>query len=177
MDNNFLISVLLSTIPALLVFLTAYIVFKQQIRRELETKLLDLKLKDSKEIKMLRLQAYERLALFLERISPYSLIGRCMEQDMISQELQYAIVKTIRAEFEHNLSQQIYVSDNCWNLVVQAKDEIIKTINLVSAQLPPDASAQELSRVIIQAVANANVPLPTQQALEFLKMEVRSLFN
>jgi hypothetical protein len=159
-----------------LVFLTAYFSFKQFTKKELEIKLLELKLKDTKEIKILRLQAYERLALFLERISPFALVNRCIEPDMISQELQYSLVKTIRAEFEHNLSQQIYVSDNCWNLIVQSKDEIIKTINLISAQVSADASAQELSRIIFQAVANANVPLPTQQALDFLKAEAREIF-
>lgn len=176
MDASIILNILLAIIPALLVFLTAYFSLKQFTKKEIEVKLLELKLKDSKEIKMLRLQAYERLALFLERISPFALIGRCIEPDMISHELQYALVKTIRAEFEHNLSQQIYVSDNCWNLIVQSKDEIIKTINLVGAQVNADASAQELSRIIFQAIANANVPLPTQQALDFLKAEARETF-
>jgi hypothetical protein len=176
MNFEYLIDVLSLTIPPTLVFLTAYFMLKQQSRKELELKMLDLKLRDSKDMKILRLQAYERLALFLERISPYSLISRCIEPDMISQELQYAIVKTVRAEFEHNLSQQVYVSDNTWSLIVQSKDEIIKTINLISAQVASDASAQELSRYILQAIGNANMPLPTQQALDYLKAEGRELF-
>ena len=176
MNFDYLIDVLSLTIPPLLVFLTAYFMLKQQSRKELELKMLDLKLRDSKEMRVLRLQAYERLALFLERVSPYSLVGRCIEPDMISQELQYALVRTIRAEFEHNLSQQVYVSDNAWNLIVQSKDEIIKTINVISAQVSGDASAQELSRFLLQAIANANMPLPTQQALDYLKAEARELF-
>ncbi len=176
MNLEYLIDVLTLIIPPTLVFLTAYFILKNQSRKELEIKMLELKLRDNKEMKILRLQAYERLSLFLERISPYSVISRCIEPEMISQELQYAIVKTIRAEFEHNLSQQVYVSDNAWNLIVQSKDEIIKTINLISAQVAGDASAQELSRYIFQAVANTNVPLPTQQALDFLKAEARELF-
>lgn len=163
-------------VPSTLVFLTAYLIFKQQSKKELEARMLELKMKDSKDIKILRLQAYERLILFLERISPFALVSRCIEANMISQELQYAMVKTVRTEFEHNLSQQIYVSNNSWDLIVQSKDEIIKTINLVSAQVPADASAQELSRVIFQAIAGANVPLPTQQALDFLKTEARENF-
>ncbi|HRN94870.1 MAG: hypothetical protein KF706_02020 [Chitinophagales bacterium] len=176
MDYSIVLTIFAITVPAALVLLTAYLVFKQQTKKELETKLLDLKLKDSREIKVLRLQAYERLAMFLERISPFSLVSRCIEADMISPELQYAMVKTIKAEFEHNLSQQIYVSDNCWNLIVQSKDETIKTINLIAAQVNADASAQELSRIIFTAVAGANAPLPTQHALDFLKAEVREIF-
>ncbi|MBX2903768.1 MAG: hypothetical protein KF872_09450 [Chitinophagales bacterium] len=176
MEASAILQILSITIPGVLVLLTAYLVLKQYTKKELEAKLLEIKLKDSKELKVLRLQAYERLALFLERISPFALVARCIEPDMASHELQYAIVKTVRAEFEHNLSQQIYVSDNCWNLIVQSKDEIIKTINLVSAQVNAGASAQELSRIIFQAVANANVPMPTQQALDFLKAEARETF-
>jgi hypothetical protein len=95
---------------------------------------------------------------------------------MIATELQYAMVKNIREEFEHNLSQQVYVSSNAWNLIVAAKDEIIKTVNLIGTQLPPESSSGQLINAIFNGIANANAPLPTEHALEFLKAECRELF-
>jgi hypothetical protein len=176
METNIILEILKLTIPAFIVFLTVYFMLQHQFKRDLEIKILELKMKDSKELKILRLQAYERLSLFLERIAPYNIITRTLEPEMLGQELQYAIIRTIRAEFDHNLSQQIYVSANAWSMISQSKDEIIKTIGMISAQVPNEVSAHELSRIIIDAIANANVPLPTQQALDFLKAEARELF-
>ena len=95
---------------------------------------------------------------------------------MLSHELQYAMVKNIREEFEHNLSQQIYVSSNAWNLIVQSKEEMMKTVNLIGTQLPPESSSGQLINALFQGIQNANTTLPTEQALEFLKAECRELF-
>ncbi len=164
------------TLPALIVFLTAYFLLTRYMQKDATAKAIEMKLKRDKEIVMLRLQAYERLALFLERIAPVNVISRVRMPDMMCTELQYAIVKNIREEFEHNLSQQIYISSDTWRLIVAAKDEIIKTVNLIGQQLPPDASSGQLINAIFTGIANANVPLPTEQALEVLKAECRELF-
>ncbi len=164
------------TIPALIVFLTAYFLLTRYMQKEATAKAIEMKLKRDKEITLLRLQAYERLALFLERIGPASVISRVRTPDMICTELQYAMVRSIREEYEHNLSQQVYVSSATWNLIVAAKDEIIKTVNLIGQQLPPDASAGQLINAIFTGIARTNAPLPTEQALEVLKTECRELF-
>jgi hypothetical protein len=95
---------------------------------------------------------------------------------MLSSELQYAIVKNIREEFEHNLSQQIYVSSSAWNLIVSAKEEMMKTVNLIGTQLPSESSAGQLINALFTGIQKANAPLPTEHALEFLKAECRELF-
>ncbi len=164
------------TLPALIVFLTAYFMLTKYIQQEANVKALELKMKRDKEIMILRLQAYERLALFLERITPASVINRVRTPEMLSTELQYAIVRNIREEFEHNLSQQVYVSSNAWNLIVASKDEIVKFINMVGTQTPPEGSAGQLINAIFTGIANANAPLPTEHALEYLKAECRELF-
>lgn len=171
-----LIELLKYIIPALTVFLTAYFLIINYLKKEAAEKAIELKLKRDKEIVMLRLQSYERLALFLERINPVSVITRVRTPDMLANELQYAVVRSIREEYEHNLSQQIYVSSDAWNLIVASKDEILKTINLIGNQMPSDASAGMLINAIVNGIQNANVPLPTQHALEFLKEECRQLF-
>jgi hypothetical protein len=176
MTLSALLEILKYTLPALIVFLTAYFLLSRYMQREAATKAIELKMKRDKEIVMLRLQAYERLALFLERINFAPVISRVRTPDMLASELQYAIVKNMREEFEHNLSQQVYVSSNAWNLIVQAKEEMMKTVNLIGTQLPGEASAGQLINALFSGIQNANSPLPTEHALEYLKAECRELF-
>ncbi len=171
-----ILEILKYTLPALLVFLTAYFLLTRYMQKEATAKMIEMKMKRDKEITMLRLQAFERLALFLERIGPANVIARVRTPDMICTELQYAMVKNIREEYEHNLSQQVYVSSASWNLIVASKDEIIKMVNLIAQQLPPDASSGQLINAIFTGIQRANAPLPTEQALEILKTECRELF-
>jgi hypothetical protein len=170
------LEILKYTLPALIVFLTAYYLLTRYMMKDATEKAIELKMKRDKEIVMLRLQAYERLALFLERISFAPVISRVRTPDMLSNELQYAIVKNIREEYEHNLSQQIYVSTDAWNLITQAKEEMMKTVNLIGTQLPSEASSGQLINALFNGIQNANAPLPTEHALEFLKNECRQLF-
>jgi hypothetical protein len=176
MEISAFLDILKYTLPALIVFLTAYFLLTRYMRKEAVEKTIEMKMKRDKEITILRLQAYERLALFLERINPVAVIARVRTSDMISNELQYAIVKNIREEFEHNLSQQVYISSDAWNLIVASKDEIIKTINLIGNQMPSEASAGQLVNAIFHGIAGAGAPLPSEHALDFLKSECRQLF-
>lgn len=173
--NQFM-EILKYTLPALIVFLTAYYLLTRYMQRDATAKAIELKMKRDKEIVMLRLQAYERLALFLERMSPAGIISRTRTPDMSARDLQYAIVKSIREEYEHNLSQQIYISSDAWNLIVSAKDQIIQMVNLIGNQQGGDASAGQLINAIFTGIANANTQLPTEHALEYLKAECRQLF-
>ena len=77
------------------------------------------------------MQAYERLVLFLERMNPDNLVLRCYEPTMDSKLLKDVMVQNIRNEFEHNLSQQLYISNEAWALIKNAKEEMISTINTV----------------------------------------------
>lgn len=173
---NIILEILKYTLPALIVFLTAYFLLTKYMNRDANLKAIELKMKRDKEIVMLRLQAYERLALFLERINFAPVISRVRTPDMLASELQYAIVKNIREEFEHNLSQQIYVSSGAWSLIVTAKEEMMRTVNLIGTQLPSEASAGQLINALFTGIQNANAQIPTEQALEHLKAECRELF-
>ncbi len=170
------LEILKYTLPALVVFLTAYLLLTRYMQREAAEKAIELKLKRDKEIVMLRLQAYERLSLFLERINFAQVIQRVRTPDMLSNELQYAMVRNIREEFEHNLSQQVYVSSDAWRLIVQAKEEMMKTVNLIGSSLPSESSAGQLISALFTGIQNSNSMLPTETALEFLKAECRELF-
>ena len=170
-----LLDICLVTIPAALIGGGLYMFLKTFVRRDLDVRLLELRVGTNKETRLLKLQAYERMAIFLERISPAAVISRVLEPDMINHELQLAIIRTIRGEFEHNLSQQIYISSDAWTLIVSSKDELIKAIGMIASQVPSDASGQQVGRVILDSIANSGQMLPTQTALEFLKNEAREL--
>jgi len=89
--------------------------------------------------------------------------------------LQAELLETIRSEFNHNLSQQVYMSDSAWTLVKNSKEETIKLINLASSNVNDDATGTELSKIILQLVMKIE-KLPNQTALEYLKKELRQSF-
>ncbi len=168
--------VFLYTIPSLVVFLTAYVVMHTFLEREKAQMQLKLNLENAKKLVPIRLQAYERLVLLMERISPELLIPRVYKKDMTPEQFHYALVTTVRQEYEHNLSQQIYVSAEAWEAVRSAKENILKLINTVASDEKFNDSVQKMSRVIIETYASVD-NTPTDQAIAILKQEVQQIFG
>lgn len=121
----------------------------------------------------LRLQAYERMALFLERIEPNQLVMRIHSQGLSVAQEQNLLLTAIRSEFEHNLSQQIYISTPVWNQVSGAKDDIIDIINAVAANFEPNADSLAFAEALLAAAAEKPV---VYKAMSALKAEVQRLF-
>ena len=117
------------TIPSFIVFLTAWIVIRNMIKNDQEKRRQEIILQGARSVTPIKLQAYERIVLFLERISLESLLMRVSTPDMTASQLQSALITTIRSEFEHNLSQQIYMSPQAWEVVRNARSNTIKIIN------------------------------------------------
>jgi len=113
-------------LPSAVVFATAYYLVKKMLDNEYSKKLLDLKNNNQKEVIPIKLQAYERIALFLERITPSSMMMRIPHSSLNVLQFQSSLLKTIRTEFEHNMSQQIYMSNQCWKAVTDAKETTIE---------------------------------------------------
>lgn len=122
-----------------------------------------------------RLQAYERVILFLERTSLQNLILRTQKQGMSARTLQALMVQTIRSEFDHNITQQVYISNNAWSIVKRTKEENIKFINATAAKMKDDASSNDLAMNLLKIIANAE-NTPNDVAVELIKKEVRRLF-
>lgn len=162
-------------VAAAAVFFTAYFLLKQFLTNEERKRLLELRMKNQHLITPIRLQAYERLVLFLERISPNSMVVRVYQPSMNAFQLQTLLIKTVRDEFEHNLSQQIYVSDNAWALIRNAKEETVKLINIAASRVGDQASATDLSTAIIEISMQSPVQ-KNYQAIEYLKSEIHQLF-
>ncbi len=163
--------IILVTVPALMVLITAYFSIKQGFKNEQDKRRNELVMANSKTITPIRLQAYERLTLFLERISIESLIMRTNKAEVTSKDLQAAMLTTIRAEYNHNLSQQIYVSPQAWEVLKNAKSNTLKLINSSAEKLPPKARGADLSKYLLEAVIEMDKE-PSHVALDFLKGEV-----
>ena len=158
-------------LPAILVMITAWVVIRNMLRDDQEKRRQELLLQTAKTITPIKLQAYERIVLFLERISPESLIMRTAKPEMTAQQMHSALISSIRSEYEHNLSQQIYMSNEAWEMVKNAKGTVVRVINTVATQLPPPATGEELSRLLIEEVLDMDTE-PCRTALNFVKAEV-----
>jgi hypothetical protein len=157
-------------LPAGIVFITTYYLVKNFLDHESRKKTIDLKLANQAVLTPIRLQAYERVILFLERINPNGMVMRA-NKNTSAAIFQAELLKTIRNEFEHNLSQQIYMSNKAWETVVKAKEETIKLINVASSKVNADAGGMELAQTII-AVSSQLSELPTKSAIDVVKKEI-----
>lgn len=163
------------TLPSLIVFVTAYLVIRQFLEAETRRQRHLSATKNQELITPLRLQAYERVVLFLERISPESMLMRITVQNLTNQQLQKEMLTSLRAEYEHNLSQQVYISPKAWEMVKNARTNLTLLINKSSAKVNPASPAIELSRVLLEDIMDAEGS-PVAPAIEFLKKEIHINF-
>lgn len=120
----------------------------------------------------IRLQAYERMVLFLERIKPNNLLLRIGNIDTQSIDFQRLLLQEIREEYNHNLAQQIYMSQESWEHIQTAMQEVIVLINTSASEIPTDSAALNLSKKIFEKVLSAGKE-PCQEAIIFLKKEIQ----
>ncbi len=168
---NDLLEILKYTLPALIVFLTAFFILRAFMKNEEKKRKFELNISRKDSILPLRLQAYERLILFLERISPESIVMRMGQTDMSVAQLQNEMVSSVRTELEHNLAQQAYISNMAWELIKSSRTNIIRLINETASELKPAESGIALSRKILENSINSEVS-PTREAIVYLKKEL-----
>ena len=174
-----IVQVLVALLPSLVVFLTAFYLIRgflaAQTGERLAAHRKDISSEDRRHTLPLRLQGYERLTLFAERIELGPMVLRLHKSNMSARMLHAELIATIREEFQHNVTQQLYVSDRAWQKVKKAKDETIHLVNLCYEQTGDVPSATELSQRIFATVAKLS-HTPSQEALLALREEVRKLF-
>lgn len=123
----------------------------------------------------LQLQAYERLLLFVDRTNPANLLPRLNDPEYLAAELHYQVLGEIRNEFQHNITQQLYVSPTAWEIVKRIKNDTVSLANSAIKVLPPHASALEFSKLILGQMAKMeNNPYDVAAAL--IRDEARQLF-
>jgi hypothetical protein len=161
-------------LPSVVVFITAYYLVKMMLSKESKVKELEVSSGAKKDVLFLRLQAYERLILLMERIAPPNLIMRMDRNGLSASDFQLDLLTTIRAEYEHNIAQQLYISQAAWKVVCQAKEELITIINLSVQDTSGGQTAIEYSRILMEMYYSSDQP--AQKAIDFLKNEARTLF-
>ena len=160
-------------IPALVTGVIAFLFFREHTDNENNRRNFILKESIQKESLPIRLQAYERLTLFLERISPQNLLKRVSPISQEVENYKSLLIQTVEQEYEHNLSQQIYVSDPCWRIVSAAKNSTIQTI--VSFNNKGVSTANDIRPLLLDILLNNEVT--TEIALNFLNEEVTILLK
>lgn len=134
-----------------------------------------LKAEDKKLITPMRLQAYERMVLFLERITPHSMIFRVQKPGMNVLQLQTSILQNIRQEYEHNQAQQLYISNEAWSMAKTAKEELVRLVNNAASKVQPEEDATALSKEIFASLISEEKSI-TDRALTVLKKDIQALF-
>ena len=163
------------TIPAALVLLGMYLLVKNFLQKDFETKLTELRLKSSETILPIRLQAYERVCLLLERVSPSNIIPRVNDNSFNAAVLKQRLTMEIREELNHNLSQQVYMSDQAWAVTKSAIDDLIAIINASAATIDPEAKGIELAKDIFERYGSLEQD-PIVLALVTVKSEIRQFY-
>jgi len=161
-------------LPAVVVGVISYFFFKGHTANEEGRRRYLIQKEAQKSIIPARLQAYERLTLFLERIDPNKLLIRVKPYSNELQEYENLLIKNIDQEYEHNLSQQIYVSSDCWNLITAAKNATMQIIRQ-SAMNEKNDSSDKLREYILNHFMGEITP--SKKALEYVTKEVKELFD
>ena len=173
MDTTRIIELISYTLPTLIMGFVAYSFFELYTKNETKKRRYLLQ-KDSKpDTLSLRLQAYERMTLFLERINPSQLLVRITPISDDKNDYQNFVIAQIEQEYEHNLAQQIYVSEECWSTITTAKNATIQMI-LLSTKNEKISDANQLREVILSDLLKK--PSPSNTALAFVKNEVSQLW-
>lgn len=162
-------------IPALIIGVSAWIIVRYYVKTEKEKLVIKIGLKNKDLITPVRLQAYERTILLLERMEASQIIMRNVAIGQTASQLQQSLISNIRDEFDHNLSQQLYISSEAWGLIKSAREAAITAINKAAAQIAPEAPASDLAQLIFTGEVSAETS-EIRNAIEFVKAEARMLF-
>lgn len=168
---NVWIQLLQIILPSLLTATVIYLIIREFLKSEEKRKETELRKQLSSQITPMKVQAYERMVIFLERLNPSNLVLRVNKHNMTNKQLHHALIQTIKQEYEHNISQQLFISNGAWQLIKTAKEETIKLINIAYSKVPPDNSSNELSLTIINVISSIEKKLPHEIALDYLKKE------
>ena len=169
------IEIIKYTIPAALMLLLTYLLLSNFVDNEEKRRQFYLRKDLNKKSLPMRFQAFERLTVFLERITPNHLVLRVKPGNMPLGAYRKILVDTIRQEYDYNVSQQVYISDKSWNSIVSAKSQVVSMINKVSSEMDENATAVDLSRKLIELEMTEDI-FPTKAAILLLKHEAARNF-
>lgn len=162
-------------IPSLVVLAVCYVIINKVMEDHQNRLQLELRKQNASLLTPLKLQAYERMILFLERISPQMLINNYNDGTNTARGLKHLMESSVSQEYMHNLSQQIYISNQAWNIIKVVKEEVVQLIHETYENMEMDATGVDLSKAIIDKMIADNY-IPTHKAIDFLKAEINLYF-
>ena len=171
----YLLDILKYTVSGLGVVWIAFFLIKPYLDKSERIQLLEFKKSVANNTLPLRLQAYERIILFMERINPENLLIRLNATGYSAAELHNLIITEVRSEYQHNTTQQVYVTSRAWGIAKRVKDD---TLNLVSGAiktLPETASGLDLSRVVLVTLSQMENN-PYEIGAELIRKDLEELF-
>ena len=171
----YLLDILKYTVSGLGVVWIAFYLIKPYLERGERLQLLEFKKAVSNQTMPLRLQAYERAVLFIERINPANLLIRLNGPAYNAHELYKLIVEDIRNEYQHNITQQIYVSSRAWAVVKRVKEDTLGIVNSAVKSLPDTATGLELSKIILGRLSQLE-DNPYEIGSDLLRKDLEDLF-
>ena len=171
----YLLDILKFTIAGAGVVWIAFYLFKPYLDKQNQLQILELKRSVSTQTLPLRLQAYERVVLFIERINPANMLIRLNVGGLSAAELHIIVVNEIRNEFQHNVSQQLYVSSHAWQVVKRIKEDTLKLVNSAASALPEGATGLELGKAILSHLSQMERD-PYDGAVNLIRADLEELF-
>ncbi|HEY8782516.1 MAG TPA: hypothetical protein VIM16_12910 [Mucilaginibacter sp.] len=171
----YLLDILKYTIAGLGIVWIAFYLIKPYLERDEKIQLLELRKTVTNQTLPLRLQAYERLVLFIERVNPANMLVRMNATSYSAHNLYSLIVEDIRSEFQHNITQQIYVSSRAWAVVKHVKEDTLGIINNALRSLPETATGLDLSKTILGHLSQLE-DNPYEIGANMLRKDLQELF-
>ncbi|MGV8877796.1 MAG: hypothetical protein ACOH2A_02070 [Sphingobacteriaceae bacterium] len=172
---QYLIDISKYIIAGLFVFLIAFLVLKRRLDFANKIQLLEFKKSMTTQTLPLKLQAYERFILLIDRLNPENMLLRLNNQGISAKEFQALVLIEIRNEFQHNIAQQIYVSSRAWAIVRRVKEDTLNLMNSASRELPDTASGLDLARLVLNHLSKLENS-PYEISAKLLKSDLEDLF-
>lgn len=173
-----LFQILAYTLPGILVLIGVRMVLQMQWKKEQQEASDWVKKESLKQLLPLRLSAYERAILYLERIAPENLLPRVNPSSLDQPTLHRVLINEIREEYEHNLAQQLYISQAGWLALVEAKEKILNLINQAADEMENSAEASGIAfgKFVLEKYSQLS-ELPTQKATKALKEDIHKYLS
>lgn len=170
------LEILKYTIPGMVVFATAYYLLKLYLDDRLRYEMSKQRGESMKITLPLRLQAYERLTLLCDRVSVPNTLLRIRMPGMTVGDLRGGLMLAISQEFDHNTSQQLYVSDTLWQIISFAKNDTLNFVVQTASDLDPKADSAELVNALLSGIDEQKDATVLQKALIAIRVEAAQLF-
>ncbi|MGV3599195.1 MAG: hypothetical protein ACO1PI_15135 [Bacteroidota bacterium] len=170
------LDILKYVLPAVVVFLVGYFTLKKMLDNYYEQKMLEFRQQNRSSMVPIKIQAYERLTIYLDRINPSNMLLRLNQPGIPAAAFKATLIATVNEEFGHNLAQQLYVSPQSWKLIKLVKERVIELINNSYATLDKTATSVDLSKAILEEMIRRE-EVPTDMAIDFLKKEFKLIFD